>query len=94
MTTTISKAEQTRLRQATEHINANLRRKLTDFENDYLNHAANWAVRKIEIEIKEWEVAIEKVDKNKRGWEVTIQNRRSPDWSLQLDSMKSESIVS
>lgn len=86
-----SKVEQTRRRQATEYINANLRRKLTDFENDYLNHAANWAVRKLEIEIKEWEEAIAEVDRMERGWEIRIKNHQyridQLQRTLQLDAI-------
>ena len=87
-TTTISKAEQTRIKQATTFIDANLRRKLTQFENDYLEHSGKWAIRKLEDLKKQNKKIAEKAE---RYWETHIKNNeyriKLIEEKMQLDSI-------
>lgn len=74
MSTTISQAEQKRIKEATNYLDFNLRRKLTSFENKYLQHSVEWAIKDIENKINLNQQAIEKVDKTKAFWQNRIDS--------------------
>ena len=72
---TISKAEQIRIKQATSFIDYNLRNKLTQFENDYLEHFGKWEIEKLQNEIKNLQSKNEEIaEKKERHWETNIKN--------------------
>lgn len=64
----ISKAEQKRRQDATNYINAALRRKLKDFENDYIDSAAKWSIRKLELDIEGFESDIKSLDLSRKDY--------------------------
>lgn len=74
-TKTISKAEQLRIKQATSFIDYNLRNKLTQFENDYLENFGKWEIEKLQDEIKKLQSKNEEIaEKKERHWETNIKN--------------------
>lgn len=68
----ISKAEQKRRQDAFNYLDAALRKRLIDFENKYLEHAATWSIIKLEDEVKRLEKVIEKAVK-----ESTVPRERN-----------------
>lgn len=88
MEATINKAQEKRDRQNFEYIGSSLRRKLTEFENKYLNSAVEFefAIRKAGI--KRTEAEIKEVKKTKPArFESMIQNmeRRIKETAYELE---------
>lgn len=72
---TLSKAEQNRIKQATLYIDFNLRKKLEEFENNYIEHSGNWAIKKLEIEIENLKKQNVKIaEKKERYYQTYISN--------------------
>lgn len=88
METKVNKAKELRDRQNTEYINADLRRKLLEFENEYLNSAVSYEFSRREREIKHFQKLIVEFPTRK----VTKQNQRDTvrNYQYRIDSIQKE----